>query len=422
MKYKSLKDVYTESCYGVALPPLPRQQLNVELITEGGAAGHMAHPFDLPQVKTGKDLINIFNKSVQSITKTPPAVKIDGVNASIKLVTNQDGSMEFGLDRGSNKPLDIKGVTIGDLANRFEKGHGMVAVGNDVLQIFNKALPVIQNELKKLGFFKKNLILNMEYVKGNTNVVGYVDNFLAIHGVNAIYEKKSPVKGSVSRATKEIAYNQDAMNSLIEKVNKIAAGFNFKVMGSVPASAKGGINFASELNTELAVKYTPDHAETKRLGAWLDRCGNPRGVKVTLSDGRKVDALSKFIYAEVLRGTPLNQLIKNDDKKMVSAAVCGAIIYHATRVLGQKVLNSLTSPIGDIEDQEGVVIRDSKISTMPYKITGDFIVRGMESKFAAAEGEEAAGRRDYLSNPNYSIMPPYSRTGNVLRVGDMQGY
>lgn len=422
MSYKSLKDVYAEGCYGVVLPLLPRQNINLTLVMEGGAAGHMAHPFDLPQVKSGKDLINIFNKSVQSISKTPPAVKIDGVNASIKLVTNEDGSLEFGLDRGSNKPLDVKGVTINDLESRFEEGHGMIAVGKEVLQIFNKALPVIQDDLKKLGFFKKKLILNMEYVKGSTNVVGYADNFLAIHGVNQIYEKKSPVKGSISRATKEIAFNQDAMANLIEKVNKIATGYNFKVMGSIPATAKSGVNFAAELNTEFAVKYTADYAETKRLGVWLERCGNPRGVKVTLTNGKKVDALSKFIYTEVLRGAPLDQLIKDNDKKMVSAAVCGAIIYHATRMLGQKILNSLTSPIGDIESQEGIVIRDSKISTVPYKITGNFILRGLESKFAAAENEEKLGQRDYLSNPNYSVMPPYSKMGNVLRVGDMQGY
>jgi len=30
------------------------------ILNEGGAAGHMAHPFDLPQVKTGKDLIGFF--------------------------------------------------------------------------------------------------------------------------------------------------------------------------------------------------------------------------------------------------------------------------------------------------------------------------------------------------------------------------
>ena len=62
-----------------------------KVINEGGAAGHMAHPFDLPYVKTGKDLINFFNKAVNSVKKNPPSVKIDGVNASFRLVDTTEG-------------------------------------------------------------------------------------------------------------------------------------------------------------------------------------------------------------------------------------------------------------------------------------------------------------------------------------------
>jgi hypothetical protein len=421
MSYKSLKDLYTENCQGIELPPIPRQAINC-FLTEGGAAGHMAHPFDLPQVKTGRDLIKVFEKAAISVAEQPPAVKIDGVNASIKIVTDEsDGSIEFGLDRGSNKPLDIKGVTISDLNRRFEEGHGMINVGQEVLTIFNKALPVIKEDLAKLGFFKRNLLLNMEYVKGSTNVIGYANNFLAIHGINEIYEVKSPIRGSISRASKEISYNSQALSNLIEKVNKIAKNYGFQIYGTVPATVKDQINFDPELNTEFAVKYTSTEVETKTLGTWLQNCKNPRGVKVTLFDGKKVDALSKFIYQQILEGTSLSELIKNGDKQMINSCVCGAVFYHATRVLGQKVLNSMTSPIGDISEQEGVVIRDKKISNIPFKITGNFIVRGLESKFAS-EGEEGKIPNSYLSNPNYMLMPDFAKQGGKLRVGAEEGY
>jgi len=421
MSYKSLKDLYIESCIGKVVPLAPRQTINYFLI-EGGAAGHMAHPFDLPQVKTGRDLIKVFEKAAESVAKQPPAVKIDGVNASIKIVTNEeDGTMEFGLDRGSNMPLDVKGVTINDLQNRFAEGHGMIAVGQEVLSIFNKALPVIKEDLAKLGFFKKNLIFNMEYVKGNTNVVGYADNFLAIHGINEIYEVKSPVRGSISRATKEVSYNAQALNDLIEKVNRIAKNYGFKIYGTIPAAVKENIDFTPELNSEFAVKYNPSEVETKTLGTWLQSCKNPRGVKVVLFDGKKIDALSKFVYQQVLEGVALNELIKDGDKQMINSCVCGAVFYHATRVLGQKVLNSMTSPIGDISEQEGVVIRDKTISSMPFKITGNFIVRGLESKFAG-ENEEGKLPTSYLSNPNYMLRPPYSKMGGMMRVGAEEGY
>ena len=53
-----------------------------ELIYEGGAAGHMAHPFDLPNVTSGKDLIKSFEQAADSLKKAPGSVILDGVNGS----------------------------------------------------------------------------------------------------------------------------------------------------------------------------------------------------------------------------------------------------------------------------------------------------------------------------------------------------
>ena len=41
-----------------------------ESLNEGGAAGHMAHPFDLPNVTTGKDLIKSFEVAADSLKKS----------------------------------------------------------------------------------------------------------------------------------------------------------------------------------------------------------------------------------------------------------------------------------------------------------------------------------------------------------------
>ena len=74
----------------------------------GGAAGHMAHPFDLGSVRTGNDLIDFFNKAKEHLeTEGAGAVKIDGVNVSFKVV-EIDGQHEFAVDRGSLKEIDIR--------------------------------------------------------------------------------------------------------------------------------------------------------------------------------------------------------------------------------------------------------------------------------------------------------------------------
>ena len=61
-------------------------------------------------------------------------------------------------------------------------------------------------------------------------------------------------------------------------------------------------------------------------------------------------------------------------------------MLHATRKLGNAFLLGLTSSFGDLimsvvdkdaSDHEGVVIRNPDYSPYPFKITGEFIVKGM---------------------------------------------
>jgi hypothetical protein len=154
-----------------------------KLLTEGGAAGHMAHPFDIPLVKTGEDLIKVFEDSAEYLKTNDAPVKIDGINASIRLA-DLDGKRQFTLDRGSNKPLDVKGITSDDLLDRFGEGHGMLKIGKNVLDIFNSSISSTKSELKKLGLIDNpNILLNIEYVEGQSNVQKYEKNFLVIHNL-----------------------------------------------------------------------------------------------------------------------------------------------------------------------------------------------------------------------------------------------
>ena len=87
----------------------------MSVLNEGGAAGHMKHPFDLPNVNTFGDLVNVFYDAVDKLNKGQSTVKLDGVNLSIKLVPdekNKTFKRQFALDRGSQKIEDVQGITI----------------------------------------------------------------------------------------------------------------------------------------------------------------------------------------------------------------------------------------------------------------------------------------------------------------------
>ena len=333
-----------------------------EVIQEGGVGGHMAHPFDFSS--TGKDLVNVFVKAVDSLKQGGGSVKIDGVNASIRLVNGQ-----FVMDRGSAKPLDIKGMRPEDLPNRFEPGHGFIGIGTKVINIFDEAIPSTKSELKKLGLLDNpNILFNIEYVEGTTNVVGYGDigNFLAIHGLKEIKPKSFGKDGSVkSRVAVEIPYDKAAMQSYINKLNKVAMKYGFKVLGSVGTSFKSDPNLAKVLREPVTL-YPTEVAETKSLKDWL------KNVKINLpliTREQFINASNSKNIAQDFAGQDVQKII-ND-----------TIVYLATIKLGDEVLKNATSEIGDLDKHEGIVVRDPNIYNNPFKITGSFIIKGLESKF-----------------------------------------
>lgn len=361
------------------------------ILNEGGAAGHMAHPFDVPGIKNGKDLINFFNRAVSSIQNNPPSVKIDGVNASFRLIDTEQGK-EFALDRGSMKPLDLAGITLDKLIDRFGAGHGMVNAGNKLLTIMNEAIPDIEPELKKLGMYdNSNRFFNTEFVEGQTNVMQYDNDFLAIHGVNEFFQA-TPRR----RASKEVDYNPKVLESLINKLNKYAEQYNFIVYGSVPAKLTKKPNFEHVLSKNFNIINGTEKI-SKPLKDFLVAANNPFGDKIQLEDGKSIGALSKFVYLQVLNGVPIDTFVKNESD--YQKVIDGAVIYHATRLLGDELLTTLSSPMGDVKYHEGIVIRDPKIHSSPVKVTGEFIVSGMDSKFRQESEEVLPYYSNYITNP-----------------------
>jgi len=368
----------------------------------GGAVGHMSHPFDLGWVNTGSDLLDFFERAKVFVEKKDAAaVKIDGVNVSFKVVDGPNGK-EFAVDRGSLKMIDIDGITMDKVDERFPEGHGMRRGIRTLLTILNGALPSVTGELASLGMMDDpTLFLNTEYVEGTTNITKYDENFLAIHGLNQFYQKtaKSGVsKGNtrpgaerpegVKAPALEISYDPKVMESFVKKLNIVANKYGFQVYGSVPTEKIADIDYSATLAEPFTVKISDDREITKPLGDWLSEATNPRYKAVKLKDGKRIHSLHKELYKAILAGSvPITDLLEDTDAE---AAIYGAVIMHATRMLGNDVLRSLTSPMGDVMSHEGIVLRDEKLfnTPSPVKITGDFIVDTGDSPFQKQEEQE----------------------------------
>ena len=363
----------------------------------GGAGGHMFHPFDCPDVNSGQDLIEFFQKCINSIRDNPPALKIDGVNLSFRLRENPALSpgFEFVVDRGSMKDLDVQGVTADNAHQRFTlpdgSPHGMVEATRILLGIFNSSLPEILPELERLKMTDEQghfgLYFNTEFVLKKINVKKYPFNFIAIHGVNRFVPK-----GPKSRKGINVNVEQKLLDQIRDKVQKFANKQDFKVFTRIPATVKTNPNLQNVLNQEFSIVYSrqmrdPEEpgemgigeGSTKPLKAWLAGVDeNPIKKIVNISEemrekypkmGKKQSPYAKNIYLEVLRGTPINKIAATDDD--IEPLVDGVVIMHATRILGNAVLDALESddfgparyqlPDGEFEQEEGVVINDETI-------------------------------------------------------------
>ena len=346
-----------------------------QLILEAGAGGHMLYPFELQTVSTGSDLIDIFYKSIDSLKNSPAAVKLDGINVSVRLI-DLDGEKTFVIDRGSNKVLDAEGVTIDRLKERFGEGHGMIEIGTKVLNIFNNAIGQTKPMLKKLGLWDDpNKLFNIEYIENGINVTEYASNYIAIHNIRQIERKNNRT------VTYEISYDEKAFLEYVNKLNEVSTRFGFNIVGSVPAVLKGTPNLNKVLGKSISIE-AGDRTIEGTLGSLLSNLQIPDNTisNIKTSDGKRISPLNKSLVNDVIfNEVPLDEVVVNPSD--FDTCIAGIIVNTFLVLAGDEILKNMSSSIGDMSKQEGVIIRDPNVSQVPFKIVGSFILRSLKSRF-----------------------------------------
>lgn len=360
----------------------------------GGAAGHMRHPFDLEEVKSGDQLIQWFENAYRGVIskRNNSSVKFDGVNTSIRFITREN---EFGLDRGSQKQIDLDGVTFYRLEERFGSGHGMIINGRWILSIFNdfykinfekEPISSFRDASKDMSDLKNNphYFLNVEFIDGKTNAIEYHDSYIVVHGIYAFHEVNR--KGSIIRpGLKKEGKSSKVRNvskDFIELLDREAQIYGFRAYGSVSVRSNGRIpDFRKALNKE-SLSVNISSLQSEDVMSWLSKLskkpaqynGKDYDVKITTNENKKINPFHKLTYLRILKGENVFDIVSCDYKTILN----GAIWLHATRLLGREFLSCLTSDVGELIDHEGVVINTENGSV---KITGDFIVNGMYGNF-----------------------------------------
>lgn len=206
------------------------------MIVEGGAGGHMSHPFEYDEL-TGDDLIelveDLFGGKITDMKE-----KLDGTN--IHATMNNAGQVVF-IRNKSNLNSELGGMSIQDMADKW-------ADKPSVQNTFLTAGRIITEIFEKLGakYFNPDAdtrkVINCEcIIAGKTNVMPYAADRVAFHGYKiykrngSAWEETENVEGHVEdiyKAAKGIDAAKPRMNLVIksvEEANKFAKVFKGKL-------------------------------------------------------------------------------------------------------------------------------------------------------------------------------------------------
>ena len=200
----NLKVVFSESWW--------KEQL---LLTEGGAYGHMAHPFDDKDLTFG-DLKKIIELGLGGQLNREDNVteKLDGQNI---MISWKDGKLIAARNKGHIKNGGKTALTTSGIASKF-KGRG------DIRNAFVYAMKDLEKSIKGLSDKQKEKIFNNGYNFMNmevmwpksANVIDYDIATLIFHGALK-YDDKGNVKGEVKGSGRILAGMIEQINQHIQK-------------------------------------------------------------------------------------------------------------------------------------------------------------------------------------------------------------
>lgn len=213
------------------------EHLNERYIVEGGAAGHMSHPFDYTDF-TGSELLelvsDLFSGKVENMKE-----KLDGTN--LHATMNNNGQVVF-IRNKSNLNSELGGMTIQDMADKW-------ADKPSVQNTFLTAGKIITDIFMKLGkkYFNPDpetrKVINCEcIIAGKTNVMPYAEDRVAFHGYkiykknsSGVWEEDENVEGNVAdiyKAAEGLSSAKPRANLIIksvERANKFSKEFQQKI-------------------------------------------------------------------------------------------------------------------------------------------------------------------------------------------------
>jgi len=171
------------------------------LLLEGGAYGHMNHPFDIEMNLTFGDLKQIVVRALNGDLELARE-KTDGQALAVSWV---NGRLVAARNKSHLKNKGAGAMTIGQVADKFAGRGGLTDAYNFAMSDLSKAIGALSEPQRKMIFKGGSCFMNLEVIyPTSVNVIPYGQPLLVFHGTFE-YDKDGNVIGENQQAAKILA-------------------------------------------------------------------------------------------------------------------------------------------------------------------------------------------------------------------------
>jgi len=265
-------------------------------LTEGGAYGHMNHPFDDNNL-TFSDLKNIIIIGLEGKLNREDKVseKLDGQNLMVSWV---DGKLKAARNKGHLKNGGKTAPTTAGIASMFSGRGNIKTAFVGAMKDLEKAIGSLSNAQKTKIFGNGTKWMNLEVIYPQTaNVIDYDIAEIIFHGTIE-YDKTGRQKGYSKESARMLQGMIQQINQNIQKTFKIGKP-NFLNLSKVQNFGTKKSTFLGKLN-KLQSQY--GLKDTDRLGQyhesfWKEYIFNAaKQFKVSLKQNELVNLTNRWAY------------------------------------------------------------------------------------------------------------------------------
>lgn len=269
------------------------KKIKYRIITEGGAYGHMAHPFDLELNLTFGDLKTIIRSALQG-ELTTVTVKTDGQALAVSW-RDDKGGLIAARNKGHLKNRGEAALDISGMASKFSGRGGLTDAYNFAMKDLTSAIKSLSNAQRDKIFQQGKSFMNLEVIyPASVNVIPYGQALLIFHGTMQ-YDEDGNAIGEDTQSGKILAGMIKQINQHVQDAYTIQGPpvVELPKNQNLQSLQPKYISMLSKLQNEFKLKDTDGVAEYHQSWweQWIEK-----NSPVTLDNNTKVALVKRWAF------------------------------------------------------------------------------------------------------------------------------